>query len=106
MSNAVKTTQDLKNQLLSTYERDPFSVLPMKFSVSMPQEQCLKLRRFLSPWMFLMNVDVDVRQDVPAAEGNTSLDEDVNRVQDQYEASKVNVITCLPNGEERCLSFF
>ena len=31
--------------------------------------------------------------------------EDVNRVQDQYEASKVNVITCLPNGEERCLSF-
>ncbi len=39
------------------------------------------------------------------AEGNTSLDEDVNRVQDQYEASKVNVITCLPNGEERCLSF-
>ena len=36
-----------------------------------------------------MNVDVDVRQDVPAAEGNTSLDEDVNRVQDQYEAAKV-----------------
>ena len=30
-----------------------------------------------------------VRQDVPAAEENTSLDEDVNRVQDQYEASKV-----------------
>ena len=39
------------------------------------------------------------------AEGNTSLDEDVNRVQDQYEASKVNVITCLPNGEERSVSF-
>ena len=39
MSNAVKTTQDLKNQLLSTCERDPFSMLPMKFSVSMPQER-------------------------------------------------------------------
>ena len=51
-----------------------------------------------------MNVDVDVRQYAPAAEGN-SLDEDVNRVQAQYEASKVNVITCLPNGEERCVSF-
>ena len=60
--------------------------------------------------MFLMNVtmnvDVDVSQYAPAAAGNTSLDEDVNRVQDQYEASKVNVITCLPNGEERCVSFF
>ena len=52
-----------------------------------------------------MNVDVDVRQYAPAAAGNTSLDEDVNRVQAQYEASKVNVITCLPNGEERSVSF-
>lgn len=40
MSNAVKTTQDLKNQLLAiTYARDPFSMLPMKFSVSMPKER-------------------------------------------------------------------
>ncbi len=45
--------------------------------------------------MFLMNVDGDDRQYAPAAEGNTSLDEDVNRVQVQYGASKVNVITCL-----------
>ena len=52
-----------------------------------------------------MNVDVDVRQYAPAAAGNASLDENVNRVQAQYEASKVNVITCLPNGEERSLSF-
>ena len=42
MSNAVKTTQDLKNQLLAisiTHARDPFAMPPMKFSVSMPKER-------------------------------------------------------------------
>ncbi len=79
-----------------------------EFSVSMPKERCLKLRSLHSPWMFLMNmtmnVDVDARQYAPAAEGN-SLDEDANRVQAQYEASKSNAITCLPNSEERCVYF-
>ena len=40
-----------------------------------------------------------------AAEGSTPFDEDVNRVQAQYEALKVNGITCLPNGEGRSVSF-
>ncbi len=53
--------------------------------------------------MTLMNVDVDVRE-LGAAASNMSVDKDVNSVQDQYEASKVNVITCLPNGEERSIS--
>ena len=51
-----------------------------------------------------MNVDVHVRE-LGVAVGNTSLDEDVNRVQAQCEALKVTVITCLPNGEERSVAF-
>ena len=43
-------------------------------------------------------------RELGAAACNTS-DKDVNRVQAHCEASKVNVITCLPNGEERSVSF-
>ena len=98
----------MNNELL--YEKDPFSMPQTKFSVSMPKEWFRKVRSLHSPWMFLMNVTmnvdvhVDVRQCAPAAEGNF-LDEDLNHALAQYEVSKVNVITCLPNGEERSVSF-
>ena len=47
MSNAAKATQDPKNQLLSTYEGDPFSVLPMKFSVSLVKTLWKKKKKTL-----------------------------------------------------------